>query len=499
MQPLATSDMQSILTTGGEDRAGDGDRVEIRGQRMARVRPTVRSRIGMALVLLVLATMPLLFGAMQAWVWSVYTVAMYAAFVLILGPGGAARLPAVDGWWVAVGVFLTATLLACVPLPPWLLAWLSPVRYDLLHQVAQASGLSPVSWTVSYAPLNSLAWWAFLLGLVLLFGVMRAQFTDPGFLKATLWVLFALAVLEAFYGILQALLPNLGVLWVTYLKAGMGDARGTFINRNHFAGFLEMLLPLLLGFGLSRVAWGGRPRLIVLIHSERLHQHMLMILGLTIMALALLFSKSRGGITGGLIGMGAFSMLVRGGGRKLPLGVRVVLGLFLTLTLFYGLRIGFGPIVERFLALEQGDNRRLDFWRDSLAMIADHPLGIGLAAFKTVFPVYHVSAASDATMPYYLHNDVLQLLAEAGWAGLISLGGAFAVFMATSFVRIRRMDPASDPQRFFLAAGAYGGLAALGFHSLMDFNLQIPANAMVFVTLLAMVRALVHDVTPTDS
>ena len=330
---------------------------------------------------------------------------------------------------------------------------------------------------------------------MLLFGVMRTQFGDRGFLEATLWVLFGLAVLEASYGVLQALMPNMGVLWVTYMKAYLGDARGTYISRNHFAGLMEMLLPLLLGFGLSRVAWSGRPRLIELIHSERLHQHMLVILGLTIMAMALLFSKSRGGITGGLIGMGTFGLLVRGGGRKLPLGARAALGFFIALTLFYGLRIGFGPILERFLALDQGGNGRLDFWRDSLAMIADHPLGIGLAAFKTVFPVYHVSNVSDATMPYYLHNDVLQLLAEAGWAGLISLGGAFAVFMATGFVRIRRMDPASDPQRFFLAAGAYSGLAALGFHSLMDFNLQIPANAMVFVTLLAMVRALVHDNT----
>jgi O-antigen ligase len=497
LQPMATRDMQSILTTAPADRAGDGEGVARSGQPMARERSSLLSRCSMALVLFVLATMPVLFGAMQAWVWSLYTVAMYAAFALLL-PGvgrGAVRLPAAGDGSLAVGVFLTATLLGCVPLPPGLLAWLSPVRHDLLRLVAETAGTAPVSWTISYAPLYSLAWWAFLLGLALLFGVMRTHFADSGFLKTTLWVLFGLAVLEAFYGILQALVPNLGVLWISYMKAGMGDARGTYISRNHFAGLMEMLLPLLLGFGLSRVAWNGRPRLIVLLHSERLHQHMMVILGLVIIALALLFSKSRGGISGGILGLGVFSLLMRGGQHKLPPGVRVALGLFLTLTLFYGLRIGFEPIIERFLSLEQGDSR-LNFWRDSLAMIADHPLGIGLASFKTVFPVYHVSAVSDATTPYYLHNDVLQLLAEAGWAGLISLGGAFAVFMIHHFRRIRRMDPADDPQRFFLAAGAYGGLAALGFHSLMDFNLQIPANAAVFVMLLAMVRTLAQE---TDS
>ncbi|MEE4112855.1 MAG: O-antigen ligase family protein, partial [Desulfobacteraceae bacterium] len=302
---------------------------------------------------------------------------------------------------------------------------------------------------------------------------------------------------EALYGNLQALVPNMGVLWVTYLKAYLGDARGTYINRNHFAGLMEMLLPLLLGFGLSRVSWGGRLKMATLLHSERLHQHLLVILGLVIMALALLFSKSRGGITGGLIGLLVFVWLLRGRQRRLPLETRAALGLFLALIVFYGLNVGFGPIIERFLALDQGGNGRLDFWRDSLPMIADHPLGIGLAAFKTVFPVYHVSAVSDASMPYYLHNDWLQLLAETGWIGLISLGGAFLVFMGRSVVRIRRMDPASDPQRFFLAVGAFSGLVALGFHSLMDFNLQIPANATYFVMLLALVQVLVHDEMPS--
>jgi O-antigen ligase len=288
---------------------------------------------------------------------------------------------------------------------------------------------------------------------------------------------------------LQALLPNLGVLWVSYLKSGMGDARGTYINRNHFAGFMEMLLPLLLGFSLSRVRWGGRLKWKALLHSDHLHQHVLMVLGLVVMTLALLFSKSRGGITGALLGMFVFFMFLRGGARQMPKGVWVLCGLFFGLILFYGLRIGFDPIFDRFLALEQG-NSRLDYWRDSLPIIAAHPLGIGLAAFETVFPIYDTSTVSDRSMAVYLHNDVLQLLVEAGWIGFLALAGAFTLFMVKMFRRIRCMDAACDPQRFFLAAGAYGGLTAMTVHSFFDFNLQIPANAVYFVMLMAMVKVL---------
>ena len=123
----------------------------------------------------------------------------------------------------------------------------------------------------------------------------------------------------------------------------------------------------------------------------------------------------------------------------------------------------------------------------SLAIIADHPLGIGLAAFKYVFPVYNTRSLSETVMPFYLHNDVLQLLVETGWPGFTLLIGAYLAFMVSSFRRIRRMPFYADPQKFFIAAGAYSGLMSISFHSFFDFNLQIPANAIYFVTLLAMI------------
>jgi hypothetical protein len=51
------------------------------------------------------------------------------------------------------------------------------------------------------------------------------------------------------------------------------------------------------------------------------------------------------------------------------------------------------------------------------------------------------------------------------------------------------MNPHKDPMRFFLAIGAFSGLMSLAFHSFFDFNLQIPANCVYFVTLMAILCA----------
>jgi O-antigen ligase len=157
------------------------------------------------------------------------------------------------------------------------------------------------------------------------------------------------------------------------------------------------------------------------------------------------------------------------------------------LVVFYGGRIGFDPIIDRFLELNP-QTSRLDFWRDSLAIIARHPLGIGPTSLPSVFKVYDVSAQLYDKTVYQLHNDVLQILVDTGWVGFVSIIGGFVYFMVRSFRRLRRMDVNRNPRQFFLAAGALSGLSALTFHSFFDFNLQIPANCLYFVTLMAIVQ-----------
>ena len=436
------------------------------------------------MVLFVLGTIPILFAAVQPWVWSVYSFCMIVAFLAYIWQNRD-QLSSVPGvrMNLTVLLFLVVTLFHCLPLPTHLLSYLSPVRYQTL---TSAQGLlnSPPSWqTLSYIPQLALSWWVFLISLCLFFVTVRRLCADRGILKRIVLVMTVVALVEAVYGLFQALVPTMGVLWVHYIQDYMGSARGTFINRNHFAGFIEMVWPLTLGFTLAQGGWGQRYTLKRILASERLNRQALLSLGVVVLLLSLLFSKSRAGILSASLCFLIFILLTHSGSKGLHRYTWLLLVGIIGIVVTYSLTIGVGPIANRFFTLRGGDSR-LEFWRDSLPIIKDHPFGIGLRNYENVIPVYNVSMMADKRLEF-AHNDYLQLLIEAGWIGFIAVLAGFFIFMWKHASRIRRLDLHNDPLRFFLAVGAFSGLISLAFHSFFDFNLQIPANCVYFATLMA--------------
>jgi O-antigen ligase len=438
------------------------------------------------IVYFVVGTIPVFFAAVQPWIWSFYTAVIFLAFLTSLwqNQNNIVWKPAKITIF-SVGLFFGVTLLQSLPLSGSVVSLLSPFRYKVLTQAAGILG-SPVSCpTLSYAPLTSLAWWTFLLGLFLFFRVFRQSIVASTDLTLLIRIVLGLAFLEAVYGIVQSLIPSLGVLWVGYIKAYLGDARGTYINRNHFAGFMEMTLPLGLGYTLAMGTWHKKISLKTLISSDKPNFQFFLSIGLTVMVLALLLSRSRAGIFGGILGFLTFVLLMRSSSGKLPRSFWVITSVIIGMVAFYSLKIGIDPVLERFLQISK-DTSRLDIWRDSLVMIKDHPLGIGLAASREVFPVYNASNFSDVQF-IYLHNDYLQLLAEAGWLGFGALVGGFYIFLITCFLKVKHMSLQADPLRFFLSVGALSGLVSIAFHSFFDFNLHMPAICVYFVMLMGMV------------
>jgi O-antigen ligase len=439
-------------------------------------------------ILFIIGTIPILFAAVQPWVWSVYSLCMVTVFLIFVWQDRSrhALVPGI-GVNLMVVLFFAATLVLCLPLPGSMLSYLSPVRLQTLT-TARAMLDSPPAWqSLSYAPRVALAWWVFLLSLCLYFVVVRSLCAERKTLKRIVWVMMGVALIEALYGLIQALVPTLGVLWVDYVQAYMGDARGTFINRNHFAGFIEMVWPLALGFTMAQGGWGQGHTLKTIFASERLNRQAVQALGIVVLLLALLFSKSRAGIAGASIGFLTFILLARSGSKGMSGYTWMMLVGIVGMLVVYSMAIGIGPVADRFFTLSEGDSR-LDFWRDSLPIIKDHPLGIGLRNYEKVFPVYNISMLADKRLEY-AHNDYLQLLIESGWIGFVAVLCGFLIFMGKSAYRIKHMDPHKDPMRFFLAAGAFSGLVSLAFHSFFDFNLQIPANCVYFVTLMAILCA----------
>ncbi len=440
--------------------------------------------------LLVVATIPILFASVQPWVCSTYSFFMLSGFLLILWRGniGTPVFAASFGSKTAVGLFFALSLFTCLPIPPAVLSYLSPVRFRIISASWELTGNAPTWESLSYTSWEAFNGWVFLLSLASLFVVLCHLFNDRKTLKIFVVVMISIGLIEAFYGLMQALVPSMGVLWVDYMQTYKGYARGTYINRNHFAGFIEMIWPLALGFAMSLNcrAYTFKSAL----SSDRLNRQALMALGIVVLLLSLLFSYSRAGITGGLVGFISFVLMARSTQKSLKQRSSLIWSGIVVLLATYGLTIGVEPIIDRFLMIGN-DGSRMDFWRDSLPIIKDHPLGIGLRNYETVFQVYNQSFISDKTVTF-AHNDFLQLLIETGWIGFISIVGVYVIFLFKSARHIKVIDARIDPLRYYLAVGSFSGLISMTFHSFLDFNLQIPANAVYFVVLLAILRTCLY-------
>jgi O-antigen ligase len=269
----------------------------------------------------------------------------------------------------------------------------------------------------------------------------------------------------------------------------MGRARGTYINRNNFAGFMEMVLPMTIGYTIAIGYWPLRGKLKRIVVHDRLNKVIFFTTIIITLLLGLVFSISRAGIMGFMVAMLVFVSISRVTLKHQPKVLYIMISAVLALFLIYGATIGFKPVIDRFLRIGS-ETSRIDIWKDSLAMAKDHPLGVGLGNYEHVYPIYQVNFSSNMRV-LDAHNDYLQIFIESGWPGFIVLVGGYFFFMGSRMRRLTTMNPKYDPLLFFLGTGAVSGMAAIGFHSFFDFNLQIPANCIYFVVLMALVDAAV--------
>ncbi|MCF8111927.1 MAG: O-antigen ligase family protein [Desulfobacteraceae bacterium] len=311
----------------------------------------------------------------------------------------------------------------------------SPVRFGVLEESAELLGKDAGAEAFAYLWSNALAWWVFLVGVLLFARVFWGYAARSRNLIIIAGVMMEVALFEAQYGLVQALIPTLGVLWAD-TGAYLGDARGTYINRNHFAGLIEMVWPVGLGLvlALGRI-WGGdvyagggyRRRLKNFLASDKVGVQLFLWAVPVFMLLWLLFSKSRAGITGAFIGFVSFVVLTHAGGRRFSWPAWAAMLAGLGFLLFYGNVIGFEEIVGRFLMIDAHAGSRVDIWRDTLVMIGDHPAGVGLRNYEAVMPVYNAHGPLGIKFTH-AHNYYLQILAEAGWPGFLFIVGGFFVF-----------------------------------------------------------------------
>jgi O-antigen ligase len=314
------------------------------------------------------------------------------------------------------------------------------------------------------------------------------------------WILAA-GFAASLLGIAQKLSGTNALYWWRQPQTG-GSAFGPFVSRNQFAAYAVICLFAGVGLLVARMgdrigneaegedarSWlsGLREGL-----ERRTSQNLLLVFALALIAAAVLWSLSRGGVLTMMLAGGAVLALMalsRAGGFKLY----IVAGLVLMVA--WVAFLGWEPVMARLNTLvDVGDteasvNWRLTMFGDATRMGTEAPLlGLGAGTFHSVYPLWR-------TLPTYMssrspHNEYLHVFVETGVPGVLLLGLAVVIFGITVVRGLRH--PAGPWTRGFLV-GALGAVIAPALHGLFDFPLRSPAIAATLAVMLALLVRAAH-------
>lgn len=454
----------------------------------------------MLAALLVWAPIPL--GSNRAWASTILELASYALLATWLLLWAFRRTEASDALrksWPALAallVWLLYSALSIVPLPRELVAFLSP-EAARMHDLPRALGIERDWITLSVDPNASAAAVRKSLAYAAVFFLVLALVNSRSRLLALARILVYAAVVMATYAVLMHLADAQIEYFGTVIRYGP-SASGTYVNRNHFAGYLEMTLAIGIGLliaGLSDRSADSWKRFFAHILEWTLSPKMVLRLALCVLVIALTTTHSRMGNTA------FFSALLIAGVIGIALSkhaTRNTVVLLATLIaidmMIVGSWFGVEKLAKRIEETTTQDVRqREEPAEHTLPLIKDYaPFGAGPGSFYITFPRYRPEKIKDYYD--YAHNDYAQFAAESGVIGLGILGLIVTMtFAAALMAQWRRRDPLMRGISF----ACLMGVTSLLIHSWVDFNLQIPANAMYFMVLLAFGWiALHHDRQP---
>ena len=433
-------------------------------------------RLLAALLAALLLWAPLPFGSVTYTGRAALTVGLALAALLAAASRG------MGGWRASLVPALALLLLGAwgalqsASLPRSLVAGLSPEAAELQARAAILLDQPPAGRaTLSLAPdvsRRNATWWA-VLGLGLAAAAVAGR--DPRHRRVLAGALLGAAAFQILYGT-GRWGEGAGRIWGVDVPQGTGRLRGTFVNPDHLAFFLE--LPLA-----ASVAWiwwaVRRARAAV-----GLEQRILLVVPPVLLWLALFaaiaFTGSRAGLlaaVGATAAQGVAAAIPRRRWRLAPAGAGLsLLGIAAVAAL--ALQQGLG----RWLATTPYDvswgARRLVYGA-TLELWRRFPwTGTGMGSFRDAFPL--VAPAEVGRGWWHAHNDWLEALATLGLPGAVLLLGGLAALVARLFAVLGGTSRGEDR-----AAGlaAYGALVAAAVHSALDFGLTIPANALALTVL----------------
>jgi O-antigen ligase len=277
--------------------------------------------------------------------------------------------------------------------------------------------------------------------------------------------LSAYGSLVAVFALLQSLTSPHQLYWLRTPHFGSW-IYGPYANHNHYAGLMEILFPVPLVFSLNRHAAGT--------------SKIMSILAASIMATSIFLSGSRGGMLAFAVQIAFLAFMVLR--KRRNYGFLLTYAVFATVVLAMLIWLGGEALVQRISSIhsragsELSEATRLSMNRDAIKMFFHHPiLGFGLGTFAEVYPRFRSFYTNFLVNE--AHNDYLQWLVETGALGFGCMLWLLIVVFRRATAKLANWPTDTNGA---VSLAAMLGVTGILVHSLVDFNLEIPANAALF-------------------
>src|SRR5215212_990295 len=432
-----------------------------------RIRHTLASRFAFLVICVAIVLSALAYGTVHYWALGLFNLGGLTILVLWV----------LDAW--SLGNLRVSRNLLQLPLLGALilgLIQLLPLR-EITSGGATALGLAG---TLSLDPYSTRLVLVQLATLLIYFAATLVFVDTPHRLQVLVRTIMIFGFFLALFGLTQSFTSPTKVYWLRELN--QSTAFGPFINRHHFAGYMELTIAVPLGLLFAGVV-DKEKRIIYLFVAG-------------LMGVALVMTASRGGIVS-LVAEIVFLVIVtaiwrkpserrrRKSGRLKRIGARLGMATALLVGLFLGVVLLGGEFsITRFIDTVNTDDPttgRAHFWAVTLDIVRAHPyVGAGLGAFGVIYTRY--DTRNGLYRLEQAHNDYLQVLSDGGIIGAV-LALSFVVLL---FYKAISRAQSRDDFRRGVALAALSGCFAVLVHSFFDFTLHTTSNALLFLALAAL-------------
>ena len=444
-----------------------------------RIRHTLASRFAFLIVCLAIILSALAYGTNHYWALAIFFLGAISILTLWL----------IDGW--NLGEFRISRNVLQLPLLGMFLLGVFQLL-PLGHPPDVGAHSIPLVRSLSFDPYSTRFILVQVVALLLYFAAVLVFVDTPKRLRLLVRTITVFGFFLAIFGLTQSFTSPDKVYWMRDMP--QSQAFGPFINRHHFAGYMELALALPLG--------------LVFTGAIEKEKKFIYLFAAALMAIALIMTNSRGGLISlfaeilflvATMGLRRHKHKKRDSEERRPriksAALKAGLALALVVALFGGVvLLGGEDALTRMVGSVNTDDPttgRAHFWGVTVDIIKNHPLiGTGLGAFGVVYTGY--DSRNGVYRLEQAHNDYLQVLSDGGIVaavmGLFFLGSLFRMGFARRESR--------DDFRRGVATGALAGCFAVLVHSFFDFTLHTTANALLFLVLaaLATMNGRVEDV-----